>query len=90
MEMKPGYKQTEVGIIPEDWDVKKIDEIGWVASGKRLPLGSSLVEHPTSHPYIRVSDMRLGTVSLSDIKFVPESVFQAIKQYRIFRDDIFI
>ena len=21
MEMKPGYKQTEVGVIPEDWDV---------------------------------------------------------------------
>ena len=34
--------------------------------------------------------MRPGTVSLSDIKFVPESVFPAIKRYRIFRDDIFI
>ena len=90
MEVRPGYKQTEVGIIPEDWDVKKIDEIGRVTSGKRLPLGSSLVEHPTPHPYIRVTDMRPGTVSLSDIKFVPESVFQAIKRYRIFRDDIFI
>ena len=20
MELKPGYKQTEVGVIPEDWD----------------------------------------------------------------------
>ena len=90
MEVRPGYKQTEVGIIPEDWDVKKIEEIGWVTSGKRLPLGSSLVEHPTPHPYIRVTDMRPGTVSLSDIKFVPESVFPAIKRYRIFRDDIFI
>ena len=90
MEVRPGYKQTEVGIVPEDWDVKKIDEIGWVTSGKRLPLGSSLVEHPTPHPYIRVTDMRPGTVSLSDIRFVPESVFQTIKRYRIFRDDIFI
>ena len=90
MEVRPGYKQTEVGIIPEDWDVKKIDEIGRVTSGKRLPLGSSLVEHPTPHPYIRVTDMRPGTVSLSDIKFVPESVFQAIKRYQIFCDDIFI
>ncbi|MCS6244175.1 MAG: hypothetical protein H2172_10015 [Opitutus sp.] len=26
--MKPGYKQTEVGVIPEDWDVKKLGEIG--------------------------------------------------------------
>lgn len=24
MEVKPGYKQTEVGVIPEDWDVKPL------------------------------------------------------------------
>ena len=24
MEVKPGYKQTEVGVIPEEWDVKRI------------------------------------------------------------------
>ena len=23
MEVKPGYKQTEVGVIPEEWDVKR-------------------------------------------------------------------
>ena len=88
--MKPGCKQTEVGIIPEEWDAKTIDQVGFVTSGKRLPLGCSLVEHPTPHPYVRVTDMRLGTVSLAEIKFVPESVFPAIKRYRIFCDDIFI
>jgi type I restriction enzyme S subunit len=27
MELKPGYKQTEVGVIPEDWAVQKLREI---------------------------------------------------------------
>ena len=27
MELKPGYKQTEVGVIPEDWEVKALKEI---------------------------------------------------------------
>ncbi len=27
-EQKQGYKQTEVGVIPEDWEVKKVGEIG--------------------------------------------------------------
>ena len=27
MEVKPGYKQTEIGVIPEDWDVKRSDLI---------------------------------------------------------------
>lgn len=90
MELKPGYKRTEVGVIPEDWEVKTIDQVAIVTSGKRLPLGCALVDRPTPHPYIRVTDMRPGTVSLADIKFVPESVFPAIKRYRIYQGDIFI
>jgi type I restriction enzyme S subunit len=30
MDMKPGYKQTEVGVIPEDWDVKAIGSISTI------------------------------------------------------------
>jgi len=33
MELKPGYKQTEVGVIPEDWDVVEIGEISKTSSG---------------------------------------------------------
>ncbi len=24
MEVRPGYKQTEVGVIPEDWEVRPV------------------------------------------------------------------
>ena len=88
--IRPGYKQTEVGVIPEDWEVKSLDSVAFVTSGKRLPLGCYLTEHKTPHPYIRVTDMRLGTVSLAEIRFVPVEVFPAIKRYRIFKEDIFI
>jgi type I restriction enzyme S subunit len=27
MEVRPGYQQTEVGVIPEDWEVKRLEEI---------------------------------------------------------------
>ncbi len=35
MELKPGYKQTEVGIIPVDWDVDYIENIGHVTTGSK-------------------------------------------------------
>lgn len=89
-EVKPGYKQTEVGAIPEDWWAETIDAVAFVTSGKRLPAGYSLTEHETPHPYIRVTDMRPGTVALSDIKFVPVEAFPAISRYRIYKEDIFI
>ena len=90
MNVTHGYKQTEVGVIPEDWSINSLDAISFVTSGKRLPLGQSLTERETPHPYIRVTDMRPGTVSLADIKFVPVDVFPSIKRYRIFKEDIFI
>lgn len=33
MELKPGYKQTEIGVIPEDWEVCSVREISTVVRG---------------------------------------------------------
>ena len=34
MEVRPGYKQTELGVIPEDWDVKLLPDVCRFRSGK--------------------------------------------------------
>ena len=34
MEVKPGYKQTEVGVIPEDWEVEPLSSIASLTNGK--------------------------------------------------------
>jgi len=36
MELRPGYKLTEVGVIPEEWDVKRLAELFEVTSSKRV------------------------------------------------------
>jgi len=83
-------KHTTAGVIPGDWEVKEIEEIADVKGGKRLPLGKSLSETETPYPYIRVTDMFFGGVHLDEIKYVPEDVFPAIKNYTISSKDIFI
>jgi type I restriction enzyme S subunit len=35
--VKPGYKQTEVGVIPEDWGVKPLGELASIATGNTPP-----------------------------------------------------
>ena len=35
--MKSGYKQTEVGVIPEDWEVKRLGELAPIATGNTPP-----------------------------------------------------
>ena len=43
MELKKGYKQTEAGVIPEDWKVKTLDEFAYVIMGQS-PVGTSFNE----------------------------------------------
>lgn len=48
VEMKSGYKMTEVGVIPEDWEVKELSSISEIKSGKRLPKGSLVTSSKNS------------------------------------------
>ncbi len=36
MELRPGYKQTEVGLIPEDWDAVDLDNVCTMKSGEGI------------------------------------------------------
>lgn len=55
MEVRPGYKQTEVGVIPEDWEMRRLGDLAKIHDGthqtpKYVPDGVPFysVEHVTS------------------------------------------
>ena len=53
MELKPGYKQTELGVIPADWDVVTLGRIATIRDGSSdadvtLDIRFYSVEHVTS------------------------------------------
>lgn len=84
------FKTTEIGEIPEEWDVKKIGDICEVKGGKRLPKGYQLEDEDNAFPYIRVADMYMGGIRQDDIKYVPKDIVDKIKNYKISKDDLFI
>jgi type I restriction enzyme S subunit len=67
MEVKPGYKQTEVGVIPEEWDVFSLSELtepqrpisyGIVQTGPNVANGVSC---------LRVLDIHEGRINKCDL-----------------------
>lgn len=42
--LRPGYKQTEVGVIPEDWQVSNVGDSFEVCNQLRLPLSQAVRE----------------------------------------------
>lgn len=68
--MKPGYKQTEVGVIPEDWDVASLGELNpFITSGSR-----GWAEFYADHGdlFVRITNMSRDSIylDLTDTKFV--------------------
>ena len=52
MELKPGYKQTEAGVIPEDWEVKPVEEAFDICNSLRLPISQDVRKTMTGeYPY---------------------------------------
>jgi type I restriction enzyme S subunit len=56
MEVKPGYKQTEVGVIPEEWEALPAREVGIFRGGSGFPLEAQ-GETSGDYPFFKVSDM---------------------------------
>ncbi len=60
-----GYKQTEIGVIPADWDVKKLGDC--LIMPPRYGIGAAAVEYSDRLPkYIRITDIS------EDGRFLPE------------------
>jgi len=76
--------------IPSNWRWVKLGRIATVKGGKRVPVGETLVDVDTGHKYIRVADMKNGTVDESDIKYITDEVYDVIKNYFITKNDIYI
>ena len=56
MEVKPGYKQTEVGEIPEDWDIHKLGDC--LVDRPEYGINAPAVPYSESLPvYIRITDI---------------------------------
>lgn len=66
VEMKSGYKMTEVGVIPEDWEVKELGDITKDMSDG--PFGSNLKScHYTNNKEVRIIQLsNIGADGWSD------------------------
>ena len=59
MEVKPGYVQTEVGVIPKEWEVKRLGDVAEMGSGGTPP-SSVPAYYDGDIPWASISDMTKG------------------------------
>ena len=68
MELRSGYKQTEVGIVPEEWNVVRLGELSeFITSGSR---GWAQFYSESGPLFIRSQNVRDGRLSFEDVQYV--------------------
>ncbi len=62
-EVPVGYKRTEVGMVPEDWKIKRVSQFGIIVTGGTP---STLVRQYWNghHPWITPTDISSGSFGM--------------------------
>jgi type I restriction enzyme, S subunit len=90
-QLKEGYKQTDVGIIPEDWKCVELDQLNpFITSGSR---GWADFYSEYGDPFVRITNMFRESISLDlqDLRYVnlPVGASEG-KRTQLYDDDLLI
>lgn len=73
MELKPGYKNTEAGVIPEDWEVLQLGEVAEIRMCKRI-----FAEQ--TNPNSGIPFFKIGTFGGEPDAFIPQKIYKEYKE----------
>jgi type I restriction enzyme S subunit len=85
MDLKPGYKQTEVGVIPEEWEVGPVRQKGEVVTGKALAAHAP----GRQRPYLRTRNVFDGRIDIGDVLTMPMTDEQ-FEQFQVREGDVLL
>jgi len=85
MAVKPGYTQTEVGIIPSDWQLHSVGLMGEVVTGKALAVNAP----GQQRPYLRTKNVFDGRIDIDDVLKMPMTDVQ-FKKFTLLSGDVLL
>jgi type I restriction enzyme S subunit len=75
----PGYKQTEVGVIPEEWEVKRLGDLFEITSSKRVFQSEWKTE---GIPFYRARELAV----LGEKGYIKNELFISKEMYDVFKN----
>lgn len=81
----PGYMQTEVGVIPDDWEACQVFRKGEVLGGKALDVNG----HGELRPYLRTKNVFDGKIVIDDVLKMPMTDAQ-FSQFQVKAGDVLL
>ena len=70
--------EDEADCAPPGWIGVHVNEVAIIQGGKRLPIGAKFSATPTPHVYIRVTDMKSGSILETGLRYISPAVHREI------------
>jgi len=87
-----GYKRTEVGVIPEDWDIKVLRDLEFDISdgnySSKYPKSSEFKQ--TGVPFIRANNINGFSITDKDMRFISNEQHKRLQKGHLKRGDILL
>jgi type I restriction enzyme S subunit len=86
MEVKSGYKQTEVGVMPDEWQVSSVGREFEIKLGKMLDAEKNV---GVPKPYLGNRAVQWGRIDYTDLPTVPMSR-DDLERFRLLKGDLLV
>ncbi len=86
MVLKPGYKKTEAGLIPENWEVSSVGREFEIKLGKMLDAEKNM---GVPKPYLGNKSVQWGRIDITDLPYVRMSCSD-IERFRLKKGDLLV
>jgi len=90
MDMKSGYKKTDVGVIPEDWELRPLGEVANVTKLAGFEYSNYFNSYNSGGTIIviRGTNITHNRLDLSDVKVIPRSTSLKLLRSKLFKNDL--
>ena len=87
---KGKYKKTELGMIPEDWEIVKLNSVTEKVGSGTTPTGGETVYKREGKPFIRSQNVGWGCFLLDDLFFLPDAIHAKMLSTELKLNDVLL
>ena len=89
-EVPVGYKRTEVGVIPGDWQAMRIGDLTTRVGSGVTPSGGERVYVTEGRPFLRSQNVGWGVLDLADLAFITDEIHASFAASEIEEGDVLL
>lgn len=85
-----GYKSSELGQIPEDWEALAIDDCATKVGSGKTPNGGASVYIDAGRPFVRSQNIGWGRLMLNDVAYISDDIHNTFSGSEIQDGDVLL